>query len=257
MPRVGRAVAESGIYHIMLRGINRQVIFEDRDDNERFVDVIGFYKETCGFELLGYCLMANHAHILMRVGEEPLSTVFRRIASKYVYWYNAKYERIGHLFQERFKSEPVEDDAYLLAALRYIHRNPVKAGICAKADDYEFSSYRDYFGRAGVTDTSFVLGMMPADDLAAFTAQDNDDDCLEAEGAPRRRLADEAARGAMRGACGCSSASELQALGTEERDRCLAELLALGASVRQVSRITGIPVGVVRKLTPGRLAHNT
>ena len=257
MPRTARVVAESGIYHVMLRGINRQRIFEDRDDNERFIEVLGHYKDVCGYELLGYCLMGNHVHILMRIGSEPLSTVFRRIASKYVYWYNVKYERIGHLFQERFKSEPVEDEAYLLTVLRYIHRNPIKAGICKDAGDYEFSSYLDYCGRSGVTDTGFVLEIMQADDLAAFTAQDSDDACLEMPDSLSRRMTDEMAKELMKKASGCSSSAEIQALDPKERNKYLAHMLASGVSVRQASRLTGVSVGVVRRFTPGMLKRNT
>ena len=73
--------------------------------------------------------MSNHIHLLLKEGEEDLGTLFKRIGASYVYWYNWKYNRTGHLFQDHFKSEPVEDDTYLLTVLRYIHQNPLKAGI--------------------------------------------------------------------------------------------------------------------------------
>lgn len=255
MPRGPRKQAESGIYHLMLRGINRQRIFEDENDTERFLEVLASYKETCGYELLGYCLMGNHAHILVKIGPEPLQIVMRRIAAKYVYWHNVKYERVGHLFQERFRSEPVEDDAYLMTVLRYIHRNPVKAGLCGKPEDYQLSSYRDYMGRAGITDIGFILSMVSPAELAAFTSRDVDDACLDVPEGPKRRLTDEGAAAVVRRISGCGSSAAFQALSVEERDRFLPMILEDGVSVRQASRLTGVPVGIVRKFTPGSMSR--
>ena len=241
----------------MMRGINRQRIFEDESDSERFLEVLASYKETCGYELLGYCLMGNHVHILMRVGAEPLQIVMRRIAAKYVYWYNVKYERVGHLFQERFRSEPVEDDSYLLTVLRYIHRNPVKAGMCKEPEDYALSSYRDYLGRPGIVDTGFVLSMISPAELAEFTSRNVDDACMDIPVRPSRRLTDENAAAAIERISGCSSSAAFQALPAEERDRLLPLILETGISVRQASRLTGVSVGIVRRFTPGAMLKNT
>lgn len=257
MPRAARKQAESGIYHLIMRGINRQRIFEDEADSRRFLEVLAGYKEICGYELLGYCLMGNHVHILMRVGFEPLQIVMRRITAKYVYWYNVKYERVGHLFQERFKSEPVEDDAYLMTVLRYIHRNPVKAGMCKRPEDYGLSSYRDYLGRAGIVDTELVLSMTSQASLAAFTSQDANDACLDIPERPSRRLTDEDATAAIERISGCSTSAAFQAISVEERDRFLPLILEAGVSVRQASRLTGVSIGIVRKFTPGMLSRNT
>ena len=144
MPRQARKKSGSGIYHIMLRGINRQQIFEDAEDRERFLETIENYKELCGYTIYAYCLMGNHVHILMREGKEDLTQVFKRIAGSYVYWYNWKYHRSGHLFQDRYKSEPVEDDSYFLTVLRYIHQNPVKAKICKTAELLQFRFFVAY-----------------------------------------------------------------------------------------------------------------
>jgi len=125
MPRQARQKSESGIYHIMLRGINQQIIFEDEEDSEKFIETLKTYKAISGYKIFAYCLMGNHCHLLLKVEKEDLVLIFKRIAGSYVYWYNWKYYRRGHLFQDRFKSEPVEDDVYFLTVLRYIHQNPV------------------------------------------------------------------------------------------------------------------------------------
>ena len=110
MPRKARRKSESGIYHIILRGINKQIIFGDEEDHDRFLKTIKKYKIVCGYKVYAYCLMSNHVHLLIRVGQEDLDLIIKRIAGSYVYWYNWKYSRTGHLFQDRFRSEPVDSD---------------------------------------------------------------------------------------------------------------------------------------------------
>ena len=108
MPRQARKKSSSEIYHIMLRGINRQNLFEENEDSQRFIETTGYYKSVSGYNLYGYCLMDNHIHLLIREQDESISKIIKRISSSYVYWYNRKYDRCGHLFQERYKSESVE-----------------------------------------------------------------------------------------------------------------------------------------------------
>ena len=94
--------------------------------------------------------------MLIKPEKEPHEQIFKRIGGGFIYWYNSKYQRTGHLFQDRFKSEPLEDDVYFSTVLRYIHLNPVKAGICKKPEDYKYSSYREYIQVADVADTEFT-----------------------------------------------------------------------------------------------------
>ena len=149
MGRHARKSGESNIYHVMLRGINRQEIFEDREDEDKFLTLLDEYKLRCGFAVYGYCLMNNHVHLLLhgarnpcicRIGDtevelgpgESCSQAMKRLGVSYVMFFNRKYARTGHLFQDRFKSEPIDGDPYFPLALRYIHRNPIKAGICCR-----------------------------------------------------------------------------------------------------------------------------
>ena len=120
----------------MLRGINRQDLFLDRNDFESMISAL----RAAQFELLpdgmvgkrngtiyAYCLMHNHLHLLLREGELSVSELVKVILDRFVYIYNKKYERVGHLFQGRFRSEPVEDEEYFFQLIRYIHRNPMKS----------------------------------------------------------------------------------------------------------------------------------
>lgn len=163
MPRKARGKSESGIYHIILRGQNRQTIFEDDEDREKFLQTLETCKNKSGFKIYGYCLMGNHIHLLLHEMDEELGIMMRRLGASYVYWYNWKYKRCGHLFQDRFKSEAVETDAYFLTVLRYIHLNTVKVGLAEKMFDYKWNSYCGYLYNIGITDIDFALRFFDKD----------------------------------------------------------------------------------------------
>ena len=88
MPRIAKIKSNSGIYHIIMRGINRQTLFEDEEDYMKFIQTMQRYKEICKYKIYAYCLMGNHLHLLLKEGKEPLETVMRRICGSYVFWYN-------------------------------------------------------------------------------------------------------------------------------------------------------------------------
>jgi len=247
MPRESRKKSDSGVYHIMLRGINRQQIFEDDADYRRFLEKLAKYREECGYSLYGYCLMPNHVHLVLREGKQPLETIMRRIGASFVYWYNAKYARVGHLFQDRFKSEPVGSDAYLLTVIRYVHWNPVKAGLCSALEAYPYSSYARYFESQDLIDSSVIAGLMGPEEFKSFHSTPGKEVCLDIRESEEQHVTDEQAVALMKRLTGCENASEYQALTAEKRDKGLGELLKRGVSIRQASRITGISFGIVRK----------
>ncbi|SHK46794.1 transposase, partial [Paramaledivibacter caminithermalis] len=144
MGREKRKRSITGIYHIMLRGIDGQNIFIDDEDREKFMKAL--FKAKGQFLLYGYCLMDNHVHLLIKEDEE-IGTSIKRITVGCVQWHNNKYGRVGHLFQNRYKSEVVESEFYLLVLLRYIHQNPVKAKIVKTISEYKWSSYNNYIDK--------------------------------------------------------------------------------------------------------------
>ena len=247
MSRERRKRSESGVYHIVLRGINRQKIFEDGEDYRRFQETLAKYREECGYSLYGYCLMPDHVHLVLREGKQPLETIMRRVGASYVYWYNAKYARTGHLFQDRYRSEPVESDSRLLTVIRYIHWDPVKAGLCGAPETYPFSSYPRYFEPRGLIDDTVIAGMMGAEEFRRYHSTPGKEECLDVRESAKRRVTDEQAAAYMRSLTGCQDASEYRSLTAEKRDEGLRELLRHGVSIRQASRITGISFGIVRK----------
>lgn len=246
MPRQARRKSESGIYHIMLRGINKQVIFEDEEDNLKFLETLKNYKAISGYKIFAYCLMSNHIHLLLKVEKENLDLIVKRIASSYVYWYNWKYRRRGHLFQDRFKSEPVEDDAYFLTVIRYIHQNPIKAGLSKSIDGYKFSSYNEYINTPFMVDMDFCLGIVDKEQFVEFNNEYNQDICLEIED-DNFRLTDDEAREIIRKISKCKTITEFQNLSMDKRDKYLKALRNKGLSIRQISRLTGIGFNIVRK----------
>ena len=247
MPRHARRKSESGVYHIMLRGINKQVIFEDEEDNFKFLETLKKYKAISGYKIFAYCLMSNHVHLLLKVEKEDIDLIIKRIASSYVYWYNWKYKRNGHLFQDRFKSEPVENDSYFLTVVRYIHQNPLKAGVCKSIDGYNFSSYNEYVKKADLVDTDFCLGIIDKEQFLDFNNEYNEDVCLEIE-KDNFRLTDDEAREIIFKISKCRTITQFQNLNIDKRDKCLKLLRVNGLSIRQISRLTGIGFNVVRKL---------
>lgn len=159
-----------------------------------------------------------------------------------------KYQRIGHLFQDRFKSEPVEDDSYFLIVLRYIHQNPVKAGICEKVIEYKYSSYREYTSNSQIADTDFAFKMISKNEFEHYTSEKNSDKCLEIENHQKIRVTDEQAKRIIENISGCNNIAEFQKLDIKYRDKFITNFKEKGLSIRQISRLTGISFAIVRKI---------
>lgn len=240
MPRQARQKSESNIYHIMMRGINRQQIFEDPQDNEKFLEVLRDYKAISGYKIFAYCLMGNHFHLLMQFNKEPIEQAMKRICGRFVYWYNVKYGRTGHLFQDRFKSEPIDNDRYFLACLRYIHQNPVKAGI-SKIEQYPYSSYNSYLKSEcdELVDTDLLYTLLSREQYAEFCNQSEQLKFLEISEKGALKVTDEEAKNIMFEITGCKNVSEFQNSNNDIRQNCLHLLKEKGLGIRQICRLTG------------------
>ena len=250
MPRTARRKSETNIYHIMIRGINRQNIFVDDEDNEKFINTLAKYRREMEYELYAYCLMGNHIHLLVKEGNEVLSNTMRRIGASYVYWYNWQYDRKGHLFQDRYKSEPVEDDTYFLTVLRYIHQNPLKAGLTKNIDLYQWSSYQEYIKEAKIVDTDFVLAMFAENrdkaikEFRDFNLTLNNDQCLDIT-PERKTISDKMVRQLVANKYNLELAS-LHSEKLETQTEVLKYLKGLdGISLRQLSRLSGFTVNKI------------
>lgn len=134
MARPARAASESGYYHVVLRGNGKQLLFEDDIDRHAFVDMAAEQLAKRGIDVIAWCLMDNHVHLLLRDVDMQLSGAMHALATKYAQYFNRRNGHSGHVFQGRFGSFPVNDDAYMLEAVRYIHDNPAKAGVSAASE---------------------------------------------------------------------------------------------------------------------------
>jgi len=159
MPRKPRIHYEGAFYHVILRGNAKQDIFSDAKDYHRFFEFVQDAVERFGFRLHGYCLMTNHIHLAIQVGVIPLSRIMQNLSLRYTKWVNWRKDRIGHVFQGRYKSVMIEVDNYLAQLVAYLHLNPVRARMVKTPEDYPWSSHRAYIGleQAPWLTTQFVL----------------------------------------------------------------------------------------------------
>jgi len=252
MPRVAREKSSTGVYHVILRGHNQQPIFKEEEDARRFLHILEKYQKSGDYLVFAYCLMANHVHLLIKEEQAELGTIMKRIGVSFVYWYNQKYERCGNLFQDRFRSEAVEDEQYFLTVLRYIHQNPVKAGLVEELASYNWTSYREYLGELNMIEADYVLGIfhpLREKAVAAFRDFHNTNEnvsCLEIVDQKRSYKDDEAVE-LIKELCSVSCCSELKAAREGELSCHLRLLKEQGLSTRQIARLTGISRRIILK----------
>ncbi len=252
MARKPREKSSTGIYHVMFRGINGQVVFKDHEDCKKLLQTIKKYKKVSQYTIYAYCLMNNHVHLLIKEEKEDLGIIFRRIGASYVYWYNRKYKRRGPLFQDRYKSEPVEDDKYFLTVLRYIHQNPIKAGIEKDIKKYSWSSYNEYIRKVNICDINFPLSLFAENKKRAvklfknFNEKKNDDRCLEYE--EQGRIDDTEGTQIIIEIAEVEDPGRVQDFQRDKRDKIIKELKSRGLSIRQIERLTGVSFGIIRRI---------
>ncbi len=158
MARPPRIEFPGAFYHVIVRGNLKQDIFIDEQDRLEYLERIKRYKEKCGFIFYAYILMTNHVHLLIETPKAPLSKIMQLINFTYTQYFNKKYNKVGHLFQGRYKSFLCDRDEYLLGLLRYIHLNPVRAGIVSRPEAYKWSSHNQYLKEGnGIVDAERVL----------------------------------------------------------------------------------------------------
>jgi len=141
MPRIARAVAAGFPHHIVQRGNNREKVFIDDEDREKYIDLLKKYSRKRNARVLAYCLMTNHVHLLVKPKEnESMYKMMQGVTLCYTQFANRKYNRTGRLWESRYHSCVVDKDSYLWSVARYIETNPVRAGMVKKAEDYAYSS---------------------------------------------------------------------------------------------------------------------
>ena len=244
MPRQARAKSSTGIYHCVLRGVDKRDVFIDDQDRYKFLNELKDAKEKCEFELYAYCLMDNHIHLLLKENDIKLCEIMHNLALRYSIYFNCKYERTGHLFQNRYFSKPIETEKYLLNVQKYIHQNP------PLMQTYKWSSYKAYLERDnGIIDISFVLNLFDKDNEIAKrkfidfsckkTSKITISDYKDIEFV--REIPDEKFIKLISNYLEINNVLKINNYNTQIRNDYLKKILDIdGASIGQISRIMGI-----------------
>lgn len=246
MPRNSRESQKSysNVYHLILRSINQQEIFYDNDDRSKFLRCLKITKEKYHYDLYSYILMDNHIHLLIMDKGDSLSKIVQSLATSYAMYFNKKYNRIGHVFYNRFKSKYVESFPYFLNIIRYIHFNCEKATICA-FDRFHWSSYHEFFRIATLVDTAKVFKMIEMDqeefqhfheEYRRLKGFENDN--FELEGI---NLDDELAIQKIKEVFKIDNLVDIQNFNNKKRDEIISEMTRIeGIKKSQLARILGV-----------------
>ena len=244
MSRLARTISESGVYHILFRGVNQQNLFEEKADFNKLKETIATVKQDLGFEIYAYCFMSNHVHIVLKERSfGDISLIMKRILTKYARWYNIKYGRSGALIANRYKSVPVEIDEYFLHLIRYVHQNPIRAGIVDKVESYHYSSFLEYVSKSNLTDTEFLLQMMSVEEFVDYHQEIEQ---MNFRVTDSKKKTDEDVFVFLKKNYGIDNPKSISKFSKVDRDKILVSLKK-EFPIRQLQRITGISRGVITK----------
>lgn len=255
--REARKISPTKYYHIMMRGNNREKIFIYNEQKMYCMDILKSLVEEEPIEISAYCLMDNHVHLLVKGEITDLIRSIKRLNIRYAMKFNKKTDRIGHVFQDRYRSEVISDEPYLLHVIRYIHNNPVKAGMVKHPRDYRWSSYQEFFTRsAGIINAEqkkFIMVFF-RDNFARFEEFHLELDYHEyldiQEDIQYNRH--QAAQRIITNYCHAKDISdEKQVLANGENLKELVKELLIGTKLshRQIAKILGISNNIVHKVS--------
>ena len=245
----------------MLRGVNQQDIFFNQQDYLKFIKIIKKSKEKFNYQLYSYVLMPNHIHLEIKDENQKISHIIQSIATSYASYFNKKYNRVGHLFQNRFKSKNVESPYYMFNLVRYIHQNPVKAGI-STIDKYTWSSYKEYFAsdkikeKNKIVDTNEIFAIFSQEqnkekeEFLKFNKQNikfkDSQELLDYD--IRNMLTDEEVMDFIQEKLKISNIQDIQKYSKKYRDEIIREIKKIdGTNLIQISRVLGINVRIIER----------
>lgn len=253
MPRQKRMYSETGIYHIIIRGNDKQNIFNDIQDRIFFLNRMQKYATELNIHIYAYCLMNNHVHLLIGNANYLMSKFMLKLNTSYSRSFNLKYERTGHLFQGRFLSKPVENNNICMKVIRYILYNPQKAGL-GQYNEYLWNSFhciisdnsinKNHFFKTHI-DTKFVLNLFEnIEKFKEYMCINPKEIFMEYEG--RKKISDSNCILFIKKTFNISNIYQLNRMPVDTIKANIAILKRLGISQNQLSRITGISRKIIK-----------
>lgn len=248
MARKNRIYSKSGVYHIIIRGNDRQNIFFDDNDKLLLLNRINKYSIELNIHIYAYCLMNNHVHLLIANANTFMSKFMLKLNTSYSRLFNIKYERSGHLFQGRYLSKPVEDNETCMSVIRYIIQNPEQAGL-GKYNEYLWNSfncvihnksiYREDFKPKIHIDIKFITELFEGiGNFTKFLSLKNQDSCMEYEG--KISLNDYNCSLFIKKILKINNIYQINRMPINQLIKNLQKIKAKGISQNQIARITGI-----------------
>ena len=243
--------SDGDVYHVTARGAGRRLIFEDDVDRARYLDALFTLVDESSGELIAWCLMDNHVHLLFHLELHELSALMHRLHTKHGQFFNGRHGHVGPVFQGRYDCVPVQTEEQLLQTVRYIHFNPKDLGGYSW-QTYPWSSYNGYLEGLSHCDASLVLGIL-SDPIMfeRFHEEDVNMSMVRLDGY-RKRLSDAEAVEILTLRLGPQFADVLSTLPKDKRDRELAVAFDMGISARQLERITGIGRNIIGRAVFGQ-----
>ena len=240
MPHAPRKKSESGFHHVVTKGADGQIIFENDDDRRFYLQTLEASLEGQRVEIHAYCLMGNHVHLLVKDPNDQLGSFMKRLDETYAMYFSKKTGRAGHVFSGRFWSEPLETDERFIATLRYIHANPEPAGL-GSAKSYPWSSYKAYTGKKSFVKTEYALELLGG--AAAFKEAQNAGivSAVPFKGSTlhRHHTSDEIAALAV-ALIGRDALNNIRTMKPHDRADLLAKLVDAGFTDAEIGRVTGL-----------------
>lgn len=249
MPRLTRLECASNIYHVFNRGVGHLFIFEEDDDRIEFLNLMSRFSLSFHVTVLAWTLMNNHIHLLLSAPMASISLFMQRLQSAYAGYFNERHQHLGHLFQGRFGSQGIESEEQLLMAMRYIHRNPIEAGL-SDTLDYVWSSYKEYMGQPDICDTGFIGNMFGSQkEFQEFHMMTTDGRTANPDKSKFHsiRPSDEEALRIAERELGPDWKTQLLSQDKELRNASLRKLKERGLSIRQLERMTGIGRSIIQR----------
>ena len=250
MPRYARIKTSTKVYHVINRGINKQDIFLDKQDVLKYIKEIKNTKEKYKYEIYAYALMSDHVHFVIFDGNETMSTAIQSLNIRYTLYFNKKYERTGHLFENRFKSYVINNQEYLKNVVRYIHKNPENAGL----KPYLWTSYYEYVNKPELINSKEVLNCFGYNNEALnnfieFHNNYNKNWDYYKNYELISKMTDEEAINIIKETLEEKNLLKIQNYNKKEKYKIIKQILKIEAITKeQISRIVGISTRTIRKI---------